>query len=178
MDKLLAFDPNTEVIGYVMTSFLDCLTHEEVEPLVHAHGVQQIDSQGWYRQQLWLDILSDVMQQPNATENLVAIGMKLAEKIIFPPHITTVKDAISGASIVYQKNHRGGNPGCIDYEDVGETHIRLHVSTPYPDDFIYGTRYGYARRFLGGRGNLVVYQSNRVQYRRPDDPPMVLDVQW
>jgi hypothetical protein len=84
MEKYTAFDPKTEVIGYTMTSFLDCVTHTEVVPIVRAHGIETIDPDRWYPQQLWLDILTDIVHQPNAMENLVAVGMKLAEKIIFP----------------------------------------------------------------------------------------------
>lgn len=178
MEKFTAFDPKTEVIGYTMTSFLDCVTHTEVVPIVRAHGVENIDPDQWYPQQLWLDILTDIVHQPNAMENLVAVGMKLAEKIIFPPSVTTIKEALAGGSVAYQKNHRNGNPGYVTYEDAGPTRVLLTVNTPYPDDFMYGTRYGYARRFLGGHRDLRVHQSNRLVYRRPEDPPLVLEVQW
>jgi len=178
MDRLVAFDPNTEVIGYTLTSFRDCLTHEEVEPLVHAHGIDSIDPNRWYSQQIWLDVLTDVMDQPNSTENLVASSMKLAKKIIFPASVTTVQAALAGGSTAYQKNHRNGDPGYVTCEDIDERHVRLMISTPYPDDFIYGTRYGYARRFLTDHSTLRVYRSNWVHYRQPEDPPLVLDVQW
>ena len=79
-------DPNAKVIGQAMLSFIDCLTHDQIEPFLQRHNLTHIDEKKWYPLQQWLDVLTDIANQdPNAMYDFVSIGMMLNERAMLPP---------------------------------------------------------------------------------------------
>ncbi|MEP7286054.1 MAG: hypothetical protein ABI947_09830 [Chloroflexota bacterium] len=144
-----AFDPNAEVIGRSMLSNFQNLNKDHFVPILKQHGIEEIDPQGWYSQQKWLDILKEVSETSgDGMFDFVAVGLSIAKLAPFPPQITTIDIAFDAMAKVYQGNHRNGYVGEWVTEVSEPNKIVERVNAPYPDDFVYGVTYGIAKRFL------------------------------
>ncbi len=147
-DGYKVFDPNAEVIGRSMLSNFQNLHRDNFIPILHKHGIDEIDPAGWYSQQKWLDILKEVTEASgDELFDLVAVGMAIAGLAPFPPEIDTVKKAFVALDKVYQGNHRNGNVGELTCERSDDKSVYVRMNSPYPNNFLYGVGYGIAKRF-------------------------------
>lgn len=152
MPRRLSFAPNVEIAGGSVLALITSINHPQLESILAKHGLTDVQADQWYPLQLTLDIIGEVAEGVNASENLVSIGMAAAELGIqrLPPE----KLALSVEAIlraygeeIYPSRHRGGDVGKIEVERVDETHLIIRARVPYPDEQIYGIMYGYARHF-------------------------------
>ena len=181
-NKYQSFDPNTEVLGQPMLGFIYCLRQEEIRPLLEKHGLTDIEPNGWYPLQKWLDVLGDLTEERSgqAMFDFVAVGMKIADMAEFPPEFDTMplEQVLSGFSASYQRDHRGGDAGEIIVEPVKEGHVKVVVRTPYPDDTWYGFVWGLFRRYSSpGTGFRVKYDEG-LPRRDEGGEVTVIHVEW
>jgi len=152
-----AFDPKAEVIGRSMLSNLQNINKENFAPILQAHGLTEIDPQGWYSQQMWLDVLKEVVETSGeGMFDFVAIGLSLATLAPFPPTVDTIPKAFEAMGKVYAGNHRNGYVGEWVCESFDAHSVYERVKSPYPDDFLYGVTYGIGKRFVPRSGALIV----------------------
>lgn len=181
MSRYIAFDPNTEVIGAYVLSFTTNLNHTDMQDLVKKHGLDEIDPQGWYPQQPVLDLMSDIMDANNATTNLIAVGMAVAEQgyKLLPDHMRSMSllEFFSTYEQIYPQRHRNGDVGYMKIEKIDDHHIKIHIKTAYPDDAFYGIFYGYARQFSKGKGFMVAFDET-VQRRDEGGDETVIRVEF
>lgn len=85
----VAGTPQAEVIGQTMISFVDNLEAKTIQPILEKHGITQINAEGWYPHQLWMDILKDMADTlgGQATSALVAFGRQVVKNAVMPPQI-------------------------------------------------------------------------------------------
>ena len=181
MEKLTAFDPKAEVSGLIILGFVQSVNKVDIMPYLTKHGLENTQVHEWYPQQIWLDVLSDILNSPyNSLFDLVSIGMKIGETVPLPPNIKTVDDALFASPIAYAQLHRNSYAGEIVVTRLGDRKIQLDAHTPYPDDSNYGTDYGYARRFLPPGTHFVVEsnQAGKPRFPRIDDEHLIVTIAW
>lgn len=143
-------DPNAEIIGQNLLSTVVHINRESVYPFLVKHGLDNIDPQQWYPLQAWMNVLNDVAEQGGGSSDFVSLGVAIAQTALLPPEIenASFEDFCASMDYAYQMNHRNGDVGHYMAEQMGEHHIKVTMTAPYPDDQAYGVLYGFARRFL------------------------------
>lgn len=148
--RTLTCEPQIEVIGSNVLSLLENLQADEIRPYTIKHNLDKIELDQWYPLTNWLNLMNDLAEETNLSSNLVAIGIKLAEKVNLPPHMkdATFHDILMSWDDIYHHQHRGGEIGHHHVEQVEDNYYVCTFTDVYPDDFKYGLAYGFARRFL------------------------------
>jgi hypothetical protein len=179
MPKLVASTPNAEIIGQAMLGIVNNLRHDELLPLLTQYGVEKIDPERWYPQQIFLDIYRDMQDgKINSSENMVAIAVKIVETAVFPPGINSVETMIQAISMIYKSNIRNV-PETEGYwgEIVGPGHAVVKDNSPYLPDSTYGFIWALVKRFRPEGSQFVVRILN-PNAGVTDDEPVVFDVTW
>lgn len=145
MATFKAFDPNVEVSGASIVIATRSLGEDAI-PILQKHNLYPIDTEGWYKQQDWLNAFSELSE--GNFMNLVAMGMKVPDFAIWPPDINTVHEALASIDVAYHMNHRKGEIGHYHYEKTGESSGRMICRNPYPSDFDYGIIYRTVGKFV------------------------------
>ncbi len=176
------FDPNTEVIGQVMVAFIESIQADVIRPHLEQYGLTDIDPNAWYKQKLWLDVLSDLAEDSpgNAMSAFVSVGMKIAETAPLTEgyeNLPMAEKYIEWGP-TYQQNHRGGDAGEIVGEKVSDTHVKMHVRFPYPDHLEYGAYYGLAKRFLPEGTDFVVKYDEDTPRREEGGEETIIHITW
>jgi hypothetical protein len=179
MERLIAFDPDAQVIGQAILGAIRCPQGDEILPILKAHGLDNVEPAEWYPHQVWLDFLRDVAQQggQNATSNLVAIGMGVAETAPEAVESFTLETALLSMNVTYQMSHRGEAGGFV-VTVVDERHIQIVDYSPYPDDFTYGFLYALARRFRPSGARFAVIHDDAAPCRKKGDDSCTYHVTW
>lgn len=174
MVQFIAFDPNVEVLGRVILSAVAGLGKGALEVL-RAHGLEDPQPDQWYSQQAFLNVLKTLSE--SGLLNLVAVGMKIPEVAKWPSTVDSIEAALASIDTAYHLNHRGGEIGHYVYEKIGERHVRLTCTNPYPSDFDYGLIYATARLYaLPGTRFYVVRAESPC--RLNGDDTCIYDVTW
>lgn len=142
-------DTRIEVSGAALSAIAENVQAHELKPIMERHNIGVINPDSWYPAQLWFDMFADIMNKGGATSNLVAIGMAVVDKAKTPPGFENADlPTILGLwNEHYRINHRSPiDIGGIKTEVVNDKHIKVVLSTLYPDDLCYGMTYAYARR--------------------------------
>jgi hypothetical protein len=179
MGKYQTLGPDAEVYGGAMLAFVESIRFENFKPILEKHGLQAIDPQKWYPQQLWLDVFNDIVQEDDSMSNMVSIGMKIAE---------TAVEGLTGISFVdlmlgfgknsYEANNRGADIGTIETRIIDDKHILMVDGTPYPDEFVYGAYYAMARRFLPAGSDFTVAYDTDEPTRNQGGAVTKVHIQW
>lgn len=173
--------PGVETLGQNLRAFTDNLMHDESFHVAQKYGLVDLNPNEWYPAQSLLDFLYELLNSPNSSPNMVAIGMEIGKIVPMPPEMSDPKlgDALMVWDSLYQYLHRGGDVGKIMCQKVDNKHYKLLLTDIYPDDFSYGIIYGYARRFLPrGTKFTVYYDENTVCRDKGGNGPTIIHVSW
>ncbi|MEM7335020.1 MAG: hypothetical protein AAF490_23285 [Chloroflexota bacterium] len=146
--KYYSFDPKCEVSGMSLGAILRSLRAPIYQKHIQNHGLEDVQPDQWYPLSKWMDFCNALKEDGAASPNFVSIGLKLASGM--PP----VADGQSYEEIVmahprlYHQTHRNGFDGFYAVEKISDTHFKVTTKVPYPDDLVYGSLYGEARRYL------------------------------
>ena len=178
--RILTCDPDVEVIGAVMLSIINNLQANEIRPILEANNLTEIDPETWYPAERWLKVMNELAESPNVTTNDIAIGMKIAENVVLPPQMqdAPLSKILQSWDMIYQKQHRGGNIGDKEIQQLSDTSYRIILRDLYPDDLAYGVAYGFCKRFLpAGTHFTVQYEdiSNRRDNGGADETALLID---
>jgi len=160
MERYTTFDPNAELNGRTVLGFIRNVNHEDIESILIRHHLNKIDPEKWYNLQALLDVLTDISNDFNSTENLVAVGIAAGELGIMylPPELknfTREQLFESYDRLLYATRHRG-NAGNITFVKESPTHFKMITHIPYPDDIFYGVFYAYLRHFNQPGGHFIL----------------------
>lgn len=180
--KLEAFDPNTEVSGQAMLALIECVVIKDIAPILLKHNIDRntLQAEAWHPLQQWLDVLSDIQNEPGfqSTLNLIDIGRTFAQTAYLPDNINTLEDALIATNDTYQLNHRGGYAGEYSIIIMGPGHLQVIDHTPYPEDFTYGMIYGLAQRFRPPGVYPIVQHADDQPCRKRGDDSCTFDITW
>ena len=152
MTKLEAFDDNVEVEGQAVRSMLDGVA--ELSSVFEKRMQETLDQKGigdpqpgeWYPQQAYLDAVGSIADSIGA-QTFRNIGKKLPKNTEFPPSIDSVSEALEALEKGYEMNHRGGDSGFYEFEDVGPNEKLVYCKNPYPCDLDVGLITAVAEEF-------------------------------
>lgn len=176
-------DPNMEVAGATAMALLTHVNSEQTLPILHKHGLSQIDPAAWYPTQRVLDVLSDISELPGAMWDFVAIGMAAGEigYNSLPEAMRTMPfaDFLEQYAKVFAMRHRNVN-GAILVEAMRNSHqhVQLIFDVPYPDDLMYGIFYTYARRFLPKGRPFTIKYDDLTPRKALGGQKTILHVMW
>ena len=177
----LTCNEDIEVIGVSMLSIAQNINAQDIEPFLEKHGLVDIKADEWYPAHLWLDVMNDLAKHANLMQNLVAIGMSLAEKVKLPPQLenASLPQILQSWNKIYQGQHRGGELPAHVVEKISDTEYRCTFRDIYPDDFKYGLGYGFAKRFLPkGTRFTVSYDDMKNRMDFGDADKTVMTIKW
>lgn len=176
MAQYIAFTPNVEVKGISILGIIETMG-EEVIPIFEKHNLVDISPDEWYNQQEYLNAYKELAELNFM--NLVAIGMKVPDHAVWPPHIKTVHDALASVNVAYQMNHRGGEIGSYDYTALGDQQGVMVCHNPYPSDFDYGLIYRIVQKFrTDERNNITVKRDNKSPNRLTGADSCTYHINW
>jgi hypothetical protein len=175
--------PDAYVLGQPMLGFVESINFKNFEKVLKRHHLTQIQPDQWYPQQIWLDVFNDIAatSRGSASSDFVSIGMKLIEVMAIPPDFEAVPflDKLRMFGQVYsQVNNRGHDIGYITTEVLHPTHVAMHDASPYPDDFVYGAYFSYARRFLPKGTDYSVYFDASTPRRDEGGSETIVHIEW
>ncbi len=169
MGRFQSFDPKAELSGGTALAFLININHENIENILRAHHLENIDTERWYSLQSVLNVMSDISEGFDYGSNFVAIGLAAGELGIkmLPPSMAnfTVEEFFIDYEKTYLARHRNGDVGWVKTEKLDDSHFIIRTRTPYPDDVVYGVFYAYVRRFTPpGKRFVLRYDENAPRH--------------
>ncbi|MEM9955196.1 MAG: hypothetical protein AAF846_26545 [Chloroflexota bacterium] len=137
-----------EVSGANVSVLLNNMRAESLKPLLVQHGFEDLDTDNWYSQQAFLDVIKEIEQQLSY-EELVAIGISGADVLELPAEVTDVYQLLPSIVAGYGLHHRNV-PEDEGYriEETG-TEVKIVCNIPYPPFVLFGYVYGLVRRLRG-----------------------------
>jgi hypothetical protein len=175
MKKLVASMPNAEVLGESILGYVQCVNQDEIEPILEAHNLLNVQADSWYPHQAILDVMRDIEAGTyNVSESLVSIGIKIMELATIPDSVNSIPAALEALGFVYKQHHRHVHERGWYILAAEPGHIQVVHDSPYPEDAAYGIVWGTVKRFCPGSSNY------RITPLIEDDPdqPRVYDITW
>ncbi len=178
-------DPATELNGQVYLAYVNNIEADIILPIFKAHNMpttaEEVDPNGWYPLQPLLEVLKEISEGDNATANMVAIGIKIAEFGLDPADL---HQGNLGFVLEHWEEHmysaiRNGDVGRITTEKVNDTFYKVTQQNLFHDDLCYGLAYGFARNYLPrGTSFRVSYEDYNNRIDRGDNDRTVICVEW
>ena len=168
--EYVASSPDAEILGAALLALVQNLKADELLPVLKKYGLDKMDPNTWYPQQLILDFYKGMADNTiNISENLVAIGIKAVETVPQDPNAKTLEEAILASNMTNKQIMRN-----VPEEEgfaIAESrpgYLLIIDNTPYPADTMYGYLWGLAKRYKSPGGTFrVVRVDNPVPDRFP-----------
>ena len=163
--------PEAEYLGGMLLSLTQNLRSDVIQPVLKAHNLEHIEPDKWYPQQPFMDVLREI-EQRFTFEELVAIGIKIAQTIPLPPEVNSIETCLNLMDFGHHTTSRNIHAAeGIKIEKVSDTHFRVISNVPAPTFMAYGVLWGYVRRFKKpGENPTVLIIETQI--------PFVIEVKW
>lgn len=161
----LTCDPQAETLGIHFLAFFQNLRDDQTRPIMEKYGLVNVQRDEWIATQVMMNALNDLAKDPDFSSGLVAIGIEIGKRIVFPPAIVDLDAALEAWDASYHAVHRGGEVGHKQAVKVDDRHYRIVLTDVYPDDFNYGIIYGFGGRFLPPGSDFTVFYDADVKPR-------------
>jgi hypothetical protein len=165
MSTIKSFNPDVEIFGEAILALVDHMNRGELMPILQRHGLGDVQPDQWYPVMSWIEALYSLEDQDSGSMNLVTAAIRVAETTALESGDCTIQEVFIHANDNYYQNHRGGYVGEISVEASKAKEIIICAYSPYPDDYLYGTFYGRARRYAPPTANLRIYRDQPYTYR-------------
>jgi hypothetical protein len=177
--KYVSFAPNSEVIGAALIAFEQSPEMEEFVDLLEKYGLRNIDPNRWYPTSVVTEYYREVASRPNASMNMVSMGINIYKNIQLPEGIETIEDGIRMLSQIAVMNVRNQPDTELWFEFISsdERHVRLIERTPSPHDAMYGLIYGIVKR-LAPPGARPIVKRTFLNEADPDADGALYDITW
>lgn len=162
MAQYVAFRGGVEILGQTVVCVLEAMgEHAPIAyKLLAKHGVRSVVPDGWYPQQVYLDILRRVTDEVGEY-TLLGVGKKIHEYAEWPANITTIEAGLASIDVAYHLNHRVNGEVMFDpktgamkegighygYRQDGPRRSVMVCENPFPCDFDRGIILGVGRKF-------------------------------
>ncbi len=132
-------DANVEVNGESILALVDGMGafRETALRILEKQGIPDPQPGEWYRQQSLLDAFAVISEKLGA-DALYNIGLKIPGNAQFPSDINSLDRALNVLDIAYHMNHRYGEIGHYNLNNVGDFGFEMVCENPYPCDFDRG----------------------------------------
>jgi len=154
-------------IGAITKNPLGDEVVKPAERVLAQYGISRIVDNLWYPDQLYLDMLKAIGEQPRGMSYFVAIGMNVIETAVFPPSINSLLAAFESFAVIHDLNKRNRAPeDTYTIRSISQTRIQVIDGTPYPHEVIYGFIHAMTRRFISPQ---QMFRLERT-YLNPNNP--------
>jgi predicted hydrocarbon binding protein len=136
---------NGQTVLSVVNAFPDALTRRG-ESILADNGIENPEEGEWYPQEYWLDAFSDIHESMGES-TLERIGKSIPRSAEWPPGTDTIVAGVESIDTAYHMNHRGGEIGNYEAEQIDETRIHVTCDNPYPCAFDTGILKGVVDEF-------------------------------
>jgi hypothetical protein len=175
------FSQDHQVPGQILIDLAHAIGSDEIMPYYKKHGLTNIDPKAWYPQQTLLDIYNEMEDSESGSMfDFVSIGMKEAQQAIVPDHFKSLPllSILQGVGAVFKLNNRGTDIGEIKCETVTDTHVKIILRVPAPDDLWYGIFYGFVQRFIPKGTHFTVYFDKDIPRRDQGGAVTIIHITW
>jgi hypothetical protein len=148
--KLKPYSENAEVIGRAAIGILMSVNRKHYQPILDRHNITDLDPNTWYSHKMFLEVMREIRDHSHGMDamyDLMAIGMKVAEKGLEGVELPDIKSFFLSDGFRVDLMHRGQRPGYAVSHQEGERKIIIEDHTPWPHDFMFGIYYVFARHF-------------------------------
>ncbi|HEX8700929.1 MAG TPA: hypothetical protein VF815_18940 [Myxococcaceae bacterium] len=138
-----------EVRGQGVLSLIDAMAlfREHAQKILDSHGLTVVDDKQWYPLKRVLDALH-LIEEKIGPNTLKAVGRNIPGRVLLPPNITTVEQALGTLDVAYKMNHRSqGYTGSYGYLALAPRSGQIISDSPYPCSFDEGLLEGVSERF-------------------------------
>jgi hypothetical protein len=142
-----------EVIGEVVMAFMAGFPpaiQDAGLQVLEEHGISNIEAGRYYPLGSFLNAMQSVSDR-FGDEMLYRIGTEIAANAVLPPNVSSLMSSLSSIDQAYQMNHRNGEIGRYDFQDLGKENglrrAKMICTNPYPSAFDRGVIDGFSRRF-------------------------------
>lgn len=182
MAQFETFEDGVEVNGKAVSSMLagvgelSSVFEKRMKETLDEKGIGEPQPDEWYPQQAYLESFKSVADTigPQTLQN---IGKKIPENAEWPPGLDGVADGLRSIDDAYQMNHRGGDIGYYEFEEVGGSEALMHCKNPYPCDLDKGLVSGAAEKF-SPEGALVELDEEGDSCRDDGSDECVYRISW
>jgi hypothetical protein len=176
------FHPDHEFLGRVVLNMRSALGSQLVtfEKVFEKYGLGDVDPAAWYPAQKWFDVINEIAEMGFPMMDFVGIGMKTVENAVIPPEARAlpITEFLTGATKTYSLHNRGTDIGEQRCEVVSDTHVKMILRMPHPDDFWYGAFYGLMRNLLPVGTRVTVYYDKTQPRRDEGGEETVIHIDW
>lgn len=147
-----AFDSNVEAKGQTIMSVvegageLSTVFRNKAEETLANNGIEDLRADEWYPLGDYLDAFEEISDTVG-DKTIVNIGKKIPQNADWPPGVDSVAGGLESISEAYDMNHRGGEYGSYEIEEVGPNEMEVTCQNPYPCDLDTGIIKGAAEEF-------------------------------
>ncbi|MEL6526563.1 MAG: hypothetical protein AAFQ07_12730, partial [Chloroflexota bacterium] len=171
-------EKDVQFLGVALLTIAENPHVTNLSDLIREYGYNNIDPDRWYSLQDELNFMKALSARWQHSQNMVAIGMNIFDKLVIPDDIRTVKDGINMLNAIVHLN-------CRNYRSEWEyiiTHTgknSLHVTdnTPWPHDLVYGYLYGLCKKLLPPSSALKL-RRKYMNINDPDASGAHYDITW
>lgn len=157
MAEYESFDNNVEVNGQTVLAFVQGVPsafEEHAVEILAEHGITEPTVDEWYPLQAWLDAFEEIETHLGAA-TVNRIGESIPANADWPSSVEVVLAGLEMINDAYHLNHRNGEIGYYDAEQVDEQTIQVHCKNPYPCTFDQGIISAIAQQYAHGQAVFV-----------------------
>lgn len=179
MSQFRAFSSSIEVKGEVLKSVVDGIGiyRRKALQILLDNGISDLTTEEWYPQQSWLNAFEEIVDVIGH-EYLYVVGQRAQEKVSIPPGVDTIEKGLSSIDTVYRKNHRGGEAGAYELQQVGPTSALLICRNPNPCYYDKGIIEAMATRLKPNCTLPVVEHVDSAPCRARGDESCTYRISW
>lgn len=149
MNKIEPLGPDAEVLGGAINGFIEAVNRKSILPHLERLGMTDIKNDKWYPKKMYIDLWNSIMESTGATQNLVSVGMTIAQTAWPPEADGQPFDAlVESWEDAFNTVNRGKDRGYVRASKNNDKSYTVRNCTPDPDHLNYGVVYGFCKRFL------------------------------
>jgi len=175
MAEFMVYHSDSEVSGQVMLDSIHAMGRA-ARSVVNKHIIGELDPDGWYPQQTWLDILREAADEMQL--DLLTIGNRVAANFQMPDGAFSLSRLLELVEDSYHTTHRHADPVHVSATQVAEREVHIVDNSPYPDEFQYGVIFGLFQKLMPMDANLTVRYDDGAPTRSDGADATTYIVTW
>lgn len=161
-----ATESTLEFSGRIASALVAHLNSKQTANVLEHYGLTKIDVNEWYNVNQVLTMINEIGNGPNATTNLVSIGMEAGRHFV-----EALPDEVQGLPLaqilqmeetMLHTQYRNGDPGYIRVQQVSDKHFIHDAHNSWPDDLVYGFVYSVVRHFRPANQHFSIVKDKDV----------------
>lgn len=172
--------PFAEIHGAAIIAVYNHYRRDEVLESVRSHHLTELDPDGWYSVDDFINLFAEWFNMDSSMSNLVSVGMALIYHMEFPPDLEAADylTKLLALGELHMMHHRNGDVGGYKVRMEDNTHIVYTENTVWPDDMIYGYIYGAAERYLPKDTRFILSYDETIVRQEQGGDQTVLHLTW